>query len=308
MWTSEQHSTDNPEEPEMDASQYRTAEGGWVKDAPFWTIAYRNPRANRFVRVSDFAGTWQEAHDAAGVFAEAHTGLQVYYVPTADAEAAGYGYAEDHGTVLVDSGRRVKMIDRPLGDEVATLRPTPAPTPAPAAAEPTVADRVAADQAAAVWNGALDRAYAAGAGSYGEARRMARDLLHAEAERDAERAHILAAAIRAVGPGAAATIIRAYDDARWRYDHGPAAGTPRMRRELDDAITAAAGAGLSCTPDCEPFAHATQCPVGRATAATERQARDVALHGIGSGTLRSRPCCSTTFATDHASICDNYRS
>jgi hypothetical protein len=61
------------------AAQYRTAEGGWVKDAPFWTVAYRTPRANRFLRVA-LALTWQQAYDLSAKLVAARPDLQVHYV------------------------------------------------------------------------------------------------------------------------------------------------------------------------------------------------------------------------------------
>lgn len=87
-----------------------------------WTIAYRKPRANRFIRVSDWEGSWQEAYDVAGIFSAVHPELQVYYVPSADHEAneqrqiesgelRDFGYSADWGNVLVDSGKRVKIIE-----------------------------------------------------------------------------------------------------------------------------------------------------------------------------------------------------
>ena len=76
-----------------------------------WTIAYRKPRANRFHRVTDWAGTWDEAYDMSAKFCDRHRDLQVYYVPTHEAETTGYVPAEDVGNVLVDSGRRVQIVD-----------------------------------------------------------------------------------------------------------------------------------------------------------------------------------------------------
>jgi hypothetical protein len=71
-----------------------------------WTIAFRKPRANRFQRVTNWYGTWDEAMALATVFAEANPELQVFYVPFLGSE-----HAEDAGTVLADSGKRVRIID-----------------------------------------------------------------------------------------------------------------------------------------------------------------------------------------------------
>lgn len=81
-----------------------------------WTIAYRKPRANRFLRVANWQGTWAQAIAAAQVFGEAHPDLQVWYVPTAASDANGP--AEDAGNVLVDTGRRVRIVEG--GDELLT--------------------------------------------------------------------------------------------------------------------------------------------------------------------------------------------
>lgn len=77
-----------------------------------WTIAYRKPTANRFQRVTDWCGTWDEARDMGDRFAQLHPKLQVYYVPTAESEANGYRAAEDIGTVLNEkTGKRIKIVD-----------------------------------------------------------------------------------------------------------------------------------------------------------------------------------------------------
>lgn len=88
---------------------------------PTWTIAYRNPRANRFLRADDLAVTWAQAREAAALFGEAHPDLQVWYTTTVEHErgeaeriAAGTlsaRYADDHGNIMVDSGRRVRVLE-----------------------------------------------------------------------------------------------------------------------------------------------------------------------------------------------------
>lgn len=76
-----------------------------------WTIAYRKPTANRFERVTDFAGTWDEAVEMAQLAVQLRSDLQIWYVPTAEAEAAGYSCDEDRGNILVESGKRIRITD-----------------------------------------------------------------------------------------------------------------------------------------------------------------------------------------------------
>lgn len=102
-----------------------------------WTLAYRNPRANRFQRVTNWSGTWHQAYELARVFNDAHPDLQVYYTQTAQSEqdqavrlacevAGGQvsqelanSYLEDHRNILVDSGRRVMIRETgKLSDEI----------------------------------------------------------------------------------------------------------------------------------------------------------------------------------------------
>ena len=91
-------------------SQYKTPEGGFVKDAPYWTVAWRNPRANRFLR-ADLGMTWTQAHDLAGELAAAHPELQVFYTTNALSETDGHTNADDAGNIMVDSGRRIRIVD-----------------------------------------------------------------------------------------------------------------------------------------------------------------------------------------------------
>ncbi|MEU8086326.1 hypothetical protein AB0B57_22290 [Micromonospora sp. NPDC049101] len=84
-----------------------------------WTIAYRKPRANHFKRAANFAGTWHQAREVAAMFMEANPDLQVYYVTTASTEqdeaariaagTLGAEYADDHGNVMLDNGKRIKV-------------------------------------------------------------------------------------------------------------------------------------------------------------------------------------------------------
>ena len=71
-----------------------------------WTIAYRKPRANHFCRVTNWQGTWHQALELSRTFTTANPGLEVWYVPTADAERSD---PEDQGNILVETGRRVKI-------------------------------------------------------------------------------------------------------------------------------------------------------------------------------------------------------
>jgi hypothetical protein len=47
-----------------------------------WTIAYRRPKANRFIRDMRHALTWQQASDFSYLFGQANPGLEVWYVTT----------------------------------------------------------------------------------------------------------------------------------------------------------------------------------------------------------------------------------
>jgi hypothetical protein len=84
-----------------------------------WTIAYRKPRANHFKRAANWSGTWAEAVEMARVFGDLHPEYQVWYTTTVGYEqwtaqeiAAGTldaSYAEDHGNIMVDSGKRIRV-------------------------------------------------------------------------------------------------------------------------------------------------------------------------------------------------------
>jgi hypothetical protein len=95
-----------------------------------WTLAYRNPRANRFQRVTNWSGTWHQAYYLAQALGQERPDLQVYYVTTQQAEneqnlrlacevAEGkislelaHSYLEDHGNILVaETRRRVRMFE-----------------------------------------------------------------------------------------------------------------------------------------------------------------------------------------------------
>ncbi|HEX8109784.1 MAG TPA: hypothetical protein VF516_18765 [Kofleriaceae bacterium] len=89
--------------------------------AASWTIAWRKRTANHFRRANNWAGTWAEAFEMARAFGELHPEYQVYYTTTAayeqwerDEIAAGTLAAdrgEDHGNIMVDSGKRIRVRD-----------------------------------------------------------------------------------------------------------------------------------------------------------------------------------------------------
>jgi len=76
-----------------------------------WTIAWRKPHANRYQRATNWTGTWHQAVNMSRAFAERNPELQVWYVPTLDAEQTGYVCEEDRGNILGDNGRRVRIVD-----------------------------------------------------------------------------------------------------------------------------------------------------------------------------------------------------
>lgn len=101
----------------------------------FWTIAYRNPRANSIHRVADWSGTWEQAYDLAGAVKAANPELQVWYTTNRASEIAGHTSMDDTGNILMEGqtvrgeyrqGRRVPLHDngsiatllevRPAGD------------------------------------------------------------------------------------------------------------------------------------------------------------------------------------------------
>lgn len=83
-----------------------------------WTIAFRKRRANRFQRVTNWSGSWDDAVKMAGLFAESHPELEIYYVITLDAEKANPN-SEDNGNVMVESGKRIRIVDNAeLSDEI----------------------------------------------------------------------------------------------------------------------------------------------------------------------------------------------
>src|SRR5690349_4918585 len=80
-------------------------------DPQTWTIAYRKPRANRFLRVSTWSGTWAQAVAMARLFGEANPDLQVWYTSTRAAELDGKVTVEDVANIMTDSGKRVRIVE-----------------------------------------------------------------------------------------------------------------------------------------------------------------------------------------------------
>jgi len=76
-----------------------------------WTIAYRKRTANRFVRVSNWSGTWSQAVGMCALYSAAHPELEVWYISDASAERDGFVCEEDRGNLLVESGRRVRIVE-----------------------------------------------------------------------------------------------------------------------------------------------------------------------------------------------------
>jgi hypothetical protein len=116
-----------------------------------WTIAYRKPKANRFVR-KDLHLTWKAAHDLAGDWADAHPGLQVFYVCNRQAELDGYVGQEDIRNILMESGKRIRIYEEIPSEAIpAPSASIPASDPAsipasdPASIPPPVSYRKMAD-------------------------------------------------------------------------------------------------------------------------------------------------------------------
>lgn len=75
-----------------------------------WTIAYRKRSASRFQRVTNWSGTWAEAESVASKFGQDHPELQVWLVPSREHDATRPDHV-DANNVLVDSGKRIKIVD-----------------------------------------------------------------------------------------------------------------------------------------------------------------------------------------------------
>ena len=76
-----------------------------------WTIAYRKRTANRFLRVSNWSGTWSQAVGMCALYSAAHPELEVWYISDRSAEVEGFVPEEDVRNLLVESGRRVRIVE-----------------------------------------------------------------------------------------------------------------------------------------------------------------------------------------------------
>jgi hypothetical protein len=86
-----------------------------------WTLAYRKPNANRFQRVTNWSGTWHQARELASIFGHANPGLQIWYTTTLAteqreareiaADTLPSHYAEDHGNIMIDGGKRIRIFE-----------------------------------------------------------------------------------------------------------------------------------------------------------------------------------------------------
>lgn len=76
-----------------------------------WTIAYRKRTANRFLRVTNWSGSWAQALAMAQLFGEANPDLQVWYTSSRDAELKGGVSIEDVANIMVDSGKRIRIVE-----------------------------------------------------------------------------------------------------------------------------------------------------------------------------------------------------
>lgn len=81
-------------------------------EVPLWTLAYRTTDEPVFHRVTDWCGTWQEAHDKAGEFATSHPQFdQIFYTTTREAELTEFVAREDVLNILGDDGVRIPIAD-----------------------------------------------------------------------------------------------------------------------------------------------------------------------------------------------------
>ena len=76
-----------------------------------WTLAYRKKNASTAKRVTNWAGTWNEAYEMARRFGALHPELQIWYVSSRASELAGRVHLEDIGNLLLDSGKRIPMTE-----------------------------------------------------------------------------------------------------------------------------------------------------------------------------------------------------
>lgn len=73
-----------------------------------WTIAYRRPKANRFLRV-DLSLTWAEAKALANRAGLALPDHEIYYVGNQHAELTEYVPEEDRGNIFTHTAARVRI-------------------------------------------------------------------------------------------------------------------------------------------------------------------------------------------------------
>ncbi|QNJ56946.1 hypothetical protein SEA_REINDEER_155 [Mycobacterium phage Reindeer] len=92
-----------------------------MRDATYWTIAYRNRRANHFKRAQDLATDWHSAMAKAGAIKERLPHLDIWVLQTREAENAGYACAEDCGNILLETGKRIAVRDTGSLAELAAM-------------------------------------------------------------------------------------------------------------------------------------------------------------------------------------------
>lgn len=81
-------------------------------EVPVWTIAYKKTDELLFHRVTDWKGTWQEAHDKSGEFGVMHPEQDlIFYTTTRDAELTDYVGREDVLNIMIEDGSRVLIAD-----------------------------------------------------------------------------------------------------------------------------------------------------------------------------------------------------
>lgn len=85
-----------------------------------WTVAFRHPRANRFLRYSGLTTDWECARRYAGELQAARPDLQVWYTTTAQYDNDKQN--EDSHNILVETGRRVRVFET---DGLPQNAPTP---------------------------------------------------------------------------------------------------------------------------------------------------------------------------------------
>lgn len=74
-----------------------------------WTIATREQGAPVFDRITDWAGTWDEARDMAWRVGKAHPDVDVWYTSTRADELTERVVREDVMNILADDGERIPI-------------------------------------------------------------------------------------------------------------------------------------------------------------------------------------------------------